>query len=292
MQYLSATLPTLGELQKGSTRLGTSLNKIFVAAALMALAELSGQQKVSVEWTFNGRDENWKTDLIGLTLSAIPVAVDMGDIHSPQDILREINEQNELGWPDMKLIVTIGTASFAPYIEKLRQALGSGIATDQLTYACLEATIGAPLRENESEYMLLPDGGFYEFIPVDDDAPKEPVLMDALEAGKEYEIILTNLSGFYRYRLGDVVRVTGYHNECPMLVFSYRKNQLISMYGEKMTETALRTAVEAVAEESGTTILEFSVYADASTDPGHYAVLMESDEDITPDRWPMPSTAI
>ena len=97
MQYLSATLPTLGELQKGSTRLGTSLNKIFVAAALMALAELSGQQKVSVEWTFNGRDENWKTDLIGLTLSAIPVAVDMGDIHSPQDILREINEQNELG---------------------------------------------------------------------------------------------------------------------------------------------------------------------------------------------------
>ena len=96
-QYLSATLPTLGELQKGSTRLGTSLNKIFVAAALMALAELSGQQKVSVEWTFNGRDENWKTDLIGLTLSAIPVAVDMGDIHSPQDILREINEQNELG---------------------------------------------------------------------------------------------------------------------------------------------------------------------------------------------------
>ncbi len=195
-------------------------------------------------------------------------------------------------WPDMKLIVTIGTASFAPYIEKLRQALGSGITTDQLTYACSEATIGAPLRENESEYMLLPEGGFYEFIPVDDDAPKEPVLMDALEAGKEYEIILTNLSGFYRYRLGDVVRVTGYHNECPMLVFSYRKNQLISMYGEKMTETALRTAVEAVAEESGTTILEFSVYADASTDPGHYTVLMESDEEITPDRWPMPSTAI
>lgn len=189
-------------------------------------------------------------------------------------------------WPDMKLIVTIGTASFAPYIEKLRQALGSDIATDQLTYACSEATIGAPLRENESEYMLLPEGGFYEFILVDDDAPKEPVLMDALEAGKEYEIILTNLSGFYRYRLGDVVRVTGYHNECLMLVFSYRKNQLISMYGEKMTETALRTAVEAMAEESGTTILEFSVYADASTDPGHYAVLMESDEEITPDRWP------
>ena len=93
-------------------------------------------------------------------------------------------------------------------------------------------------------------------------------------------------SGFYRYRLGDVIRVTGFHNECPMIVFSYRKNQLISMYGEKVTETALRGAVEAMAEESGTPVLEYSVYADTDTDPGHYTVLLESDREIPPDRWP------
>ena len=188
-------------------------------------------------------------------------------------------------WPDMKLIVTIGTASFAPYIEKLRQSLGAGISIDQLCYACSEGTLGAPLRENEGEYMLLPQGGFYEFIPVDEEARDTPLLLDQLEVGKEYEIIVTNLSGFYRYRLGDVIKVTGYHNECPMLVFSYRKNQLISMYGEKMTETALSTAVEAMAAESGTAILEYSVYADADTDPGHYVVLLESDGEIAPDKW-------
>ena len=42
-------------------------------------------------------DENWKKDLVGLTISSIPVAVDMAAIHSQQDILREIDEQNELG---------------------------------------------------------------------------------------------------------------------------------------------------------------------------------------------------
>ena len=188
-------------------------------------------------------------------------------------------------WPDMKLIATVGTASFAPFIEKLRPSLGPEIVVDYLGYVCSEATIAAPLQEEEPAYMLLPFGGFYEFIPVEEGMPATPLLMDQLEAGKEYELIVTNLSGFYRYRLGDVVRVTGYHNECPMIVFSYRKNQLISMYGEKVTETALRNAVEAMSEESDTPVLEYSVYADTGTDPGHYTVLLESDEEITPDRW-------
>jgi len=189
-------------------------------------------------------------------------------------------------WPDLKLIATIGTASFAPYLEKLRQALGPAVAVDYLGYVCSETTIATVLRENEAAYMLLPWGGFYEFIPMEEGAPQTPLLMDQLEVGKEYELIVTNLSGFYRYRLGDVVRVTGYHNECPMLVFSYRKSQLISMYGEKVTEMTLRKAVDDMAEESGTNVLEYSVYADAGTEPGHYVVLLESDGEIPPDRWP------
>ena len=82
------------------------------------------------------------------------------------------------------------------------------------------------------------------------------------------------------------IRVTGYHHECPMIVFSYRENQLISMYGEKVTETALHTAVESMAEESGTAVLEYSVYAETETDPGHYIVLLESDREILPEAWP------
>ena len=189
-------------------------------------------------------------------------------------------------WPDMKMVATIGTASFAPYLEKLRKFTGPGIAVDSLGYVCSEATIGTVLRENQAEYMLIPWSGFYEFIPVEEGAPDTPLLMNQLEIGKEYELIITNLSGFYRYRQGDVVRVTGYHNECPVIVFSHRKGQLISMYGEKVTDTALCGAVEAMAEESRTAVLEYSVYADAETDPGHYTVLMESDHEIPPEAWP------
>jgi len=121
---------------------------------------------------------------------------------------------------------------------------------------------------------------------MEEGASDTPLLMDQLEVGKEYEVIVTNLSGFYRYRLGDVVKVTGHHNECPMLVFSYRKSQLVSMYGEKVTETALRTAVEGMAAEYGMPVLEYSVYADAGTDPGHYVMLLESDREVPPEEWP------
>lgn len=96
-RFMSRTTCTSGELRKGCEALKTSLNKLFVAAALSALSKLSGQQKVTVEWTFNGRDENWKKDLIGMTIASVPVAADMADINSPRDILQVIDEQNALG---------------------------------------------------------------------------------------------------------------------------------------------------------------------------------------------------
>ena len=206
--------------------------------------------------------------------------------------IRSIMKEHEndafvpLLWPDMKRIATVGTASFAPFIDRLRLSLGPDVAVDYLGYVCSEATVAAHLHADEPAYLLLPFSGFYEFIPMEEGMPETPLLLDQLEAGKEYELIVTNLSGFYRYRLGDVIRVTGFHGECPMIVFTYRKNQLISMYGEKVTETALQNAVEATAEESGTTILEYSVYADSGTDPGHYVVLLESDREIPPESWP------
>ena len=96
-QYLSGTKLTLARLRQGVEKLRTSLNKLFTAAGLAALSRFSGQSKVTVEWTFNGRDEKWKKDLVGMTIASVPVAVDMSEIHTPRDLLREIDEQNELG---------------------------------------------------------------------------------------------------------------------------------------------------------------------------------------------------
>lgn len=191
-------------------------------------------------------------------------------------------------WKELKLVACVGTATFSPYMEKIREHLGPDIAVDQLGYVASESTVAAQIKEGEEAYMLLPYSGFYEFIPMDGGSETEegvPVLMDQLEVGREYELIVTNLSGFYRYRIGDVIRVTGFHNDCPMIVFSYRKNQLVSMYGEKITEAVMQSSVEKLAAETDTRILEYSVYPDNDSDPGRYIVILESDKEIEPDRW-------
>ena len=206
--------------------------------------------------------------------------------------IRRVMEKYEDGyfipgiWPDLKLVACVGTATFASHMEKIREHLGPDIKVDQLGYVSSESTVAAQIKEGEEAYMLLPYSGFYEFIPMDGDEQTEtPVLMDQLEAGREYELIVTNLSGFYRYRIGDVIRVTGFHNKCPMIVFSYRKNQLVSMYGEKVTEAVMQRSVEKLAAESDTRIFEYCVYPDTESDPGRYIVILESDEEIGPDRW-------
>ena len=96
-RYHSSTSRTLAECRKACRKLHTSLNKLFVAASLIALSKHSGSAGVSVEWTFNGRDENWKKDLIGATISSVPVAVDLSAIHTTGQLLDEIDRQNELG---------------------------------------------------------------------------------------------------------------------------------------------------------------------------------------------------
>ena len=57
------------------------------------------------------------------------------------------------------------------------------------------------------------------------------------------------------------------------------------MYGEKVTEAVMQSSVEKLSSDSGTRILEYSVYPDTDSDPGRYIVLLESDEEIGPDRW-------
>lgn len=92
--------------------------------------------------------------------------------------------------------------------------------------------MGINLRENTDQYILVPGAMFFEFIPVIDineklddnnESVDEVLFMDQLEIGKSYEIVITNFSGLYRYKMGDVIKVVGYHNTAVIIEFQYRK---------------------------------------------------------------------
>ena len=74
---------------------------------------------------------------------------------------------------------------------------------------------------------------------------------EELEKGLLYELVITTLSGLYRYRIGDVVKVVRFHNKCPVIEFQYRQGQLLNMRSEKTTETMLYEAVTTVIRRRG-----------------------------------------
>lgn len=49
-----------------------------------------------------------------------------------------------------------------------------------------------------------------------------------VEVGHVYELVITNASGLYRYRFGDVIKVVGLHNTCPVVEFQYRYDLQLS----------------------------------------------------------------
>ena len=53
------------------------------------------------------------------------------------------------------------------------------------------------------------------------------------EVGSEYEVVITNSSGLYRHRLGDVVRVTGKYNEAPRVQILGKRAHLLAQQGKE-----------------------------------------------------------
>ncbi|KAI8523015.1 hypothetical protein RHMOL_Rhmol13G0041800 [Rhododendron molle] len=59
-------------------------------------------------------------------------------------------------------------------------------------------------------YTIMPNMAYFEFIPQKSNSAK---LVDAdVEVGQDYELVVTTYGGLYRYRIGDILRVTGFHN--------------------------------------------------------------------------------
>lgn len=187
-------------------------------------------------------------------------------------------------WPNVGWMYGMGTGSLSFYQKKLRRYLGEDIPMHYLGYTATEAFMAIPLEFNSYEYVILPQNGFYEFRPVDQEDYDNLLTIKDLEVGKEYEIILTNMSGFYRYRIQDVIKVTGYYNQSPKITFCYRLNQIANISGEKVSSMAFDEIVANMSEASGDLYIGYSIYADRSTSPGHYKLFIELAEDISDEK--------
>ncbi|KAJ7962531.1 jasmonic acid-amido synthetase JAR1-like [Quillaja saponaria] len=205
-------------------------------------------------------------------------------------------------FPKAKYIYGIMTGSMEPYLKKLRHYAGE-LPLVTADYGSSEGWIGAnvnpQLPPELATYAVLPNIGYFEFIPLKENIEEheqnkslptflrtepKPVGLTEVKIGEEYEIIVTNFAGFYRYRLGDVVKVTGFHNSTPELKFVCRSNLLLTVNIDKNTEKDLQLAVEAAAKllaAEKLEVVDFTSHVDFSSEPGHYVIFWEVSGDAS-----------
>ncbi|PKA45673.1 putative indole-3-acetic acid-amido synthetase GH3.1 [Apostasia shenzhenica] len=187
-------------------------------------------------------------------------------------------------WPNTKYIDVIVTGTMAQYIPTL-DYYGNGLPLTCTMYASSECYFGLNLnplcKPSEVAYTLIPTMGYFEFLPVTSDGGRSEQLVDLVDVklGEDYELVVTTYAGLYRYRVGDVLRVTGFKNRAPQFSFVRRKNVALSIDSDKTDEVELQAAVgKAVAdhlEAFGATVVEYTSYADTATIPGHYVLYWE-----------------
>ncbi|KAL6616190.1 hypothetical protein ACP70R_038460 [Stipagrostis hirtigluma subsp. patula] len=196
-------------------------------------------------------------------------------------------------WPRTRYIDVIVTGAMAQYIPTL-EFYGGGLPLTCTMYASSECYFGLNLnpmcKPSDVAYTLIPTMCYFEFLPLHcSNGKAEPShhdLVDLVDVklGHEYELVVTTYAGLYRYRVGDVLRVTGFKNEAPMFSFIRRQNVALSIDSDKTDETELHAAVSGAVQHLapfGASLVEYTSYADAATIPGHYVLFWELREGST-----------
>ncbi|XP_073462217.1 GH3 domain-containing protein isoform X3 [Aquarana catesbeiana] len=150
-------------------------------------------------------------------------------------------------WPNLQVVITLESGGSDLDRQILKDTICQGVPFYSPLYYTAEGLCGVNLwpAEDVPHYTLCPRSAFFEFIPVDtsdQDQPQTLCIQDVSE-GKAYELVITNRDGLYRYRLGDVVQVTGFHNRSPILELLYRKSQTLNVRGERISESSFHESL-------------------------------------------------
>ena len=180
-------------------------------------------------------------------------------------------------WPDLGGILTATGGGFSFYADQLRPFLGDLPIFSPL-YAASEASIGFGFSADNPYYLLVPGLSYIELLPAAevDDPLALPIPAWQAEPGCSYEVVVTTLAGFTRYRLNDIVRVVEFCGQTPVIEFVERRGQLIDVVGEKTSEHHIVKAIAAACDITKVRLLDYFVSPDTEKNPACYFLAIES----------------
>jgi len=156
----------------------------------------------------------------------------------------------------LKGLISSGSDS-SVYREKIKEMWGCNPLD---MYACTEGLVISMQTWDYEGMTFYPYLNFFEFIPEEDvlkskiDSNFKPrtFLLNELEAGKNYQLVITNFHGgpFTRYIVGDMIKITALRNDkldidIPQMEYHSRVDDMIDICGfTRLTESVIWKALE------------------------------------------------
>lgn len=179
----------------------------------------------------------------------------------------------EAVWPRLRVISCWCDAAAHDAALHLK-ALFPSVAIQPKGLIATEGMVTLPWRAKGAALALR--SHFFEFFPADGDDVK---LAHELQAGRLYSVVLTTSGGLYRYRIGDLVEVTGWIGQCPLLRFCGKESDVSDMVGEKLNGVHVARAAAAVFTRYGLEPAFWMVTPEQGTPAPWYTIYIQS---VTP----------
>lgn len=149
-------------------------------------------------------------------------------------------------WPKLSLISCWADGHAGKSIAGIR-SLFPAVPIQPKGLIATEGLVSFPLHGKTGSALSI-CSHFYEFIGIDSPCLgrkdiKNVKLAHELEPGKRYSVVITMGGGFYRYQLQDIVEVTGFEKQCPLLRFISKEGKVSDMVGEKLNELHVAATV-------------------------------------------------
>jgi hypothetical protein len=243
--------------------------------------DLSGIQAARLPFWFQhfykpgkkiARTRDWEKKLDEITVNARQwdIGIIVGVPAWLQILLERIIEYHQLKniheiWPNLRVYVH-GGVSLDPYRKSFEKLMGKPIEYIE-TYLASEGFIAyQALPRRKSMRLVLNNGIFYEFIPFNEKnflpsgevkPEAETLLIDQVQEGAEYALLLSTCAGAWRYLIGDVIKFTSL--EETEIIITGRTKHFLSLCGEHLSVDNMNKAIELVSSEMNIEINEFTV---------------------------------
>ena len=181
-------------------------------------------------------------------------------------------------YPNLELLAH-GAVNFAPYRRSFEERLAGSHAELREVYPASEGFIAIADRgPGEGLRLILDNGLFYEFIPVEELDQPSPVRhwIRSAETGVNYALVLTSCAGLWSYVLGDTVKLVD--RSPPRLLISGRTSSFLSAFGEHLTSQEIEEAIAGSAAAISFAVNDFAVaptYPEREGELGGHLFLVE-----------------